>query len=266
MGTISVKQGEQRVESGERYLVVMTATIIPAATVTVERADPALRLEDYKRALRFWLAYRHPAMEQILLIENSGADLSELREIAERENPLAKAVEILSVPAAAIPAWSNYGYAEMRMLDEGLAQSRLRQTTTHMIKVTGRLMFPTCGRALDKAAKPFEAMIDCRKLGFPRRGHDANTQICFFSHGFYDRVLRGACEEMNGTDVRLLEHLIFRKVIAFKGQPGILLRFPCNVDPVGFSGFSGRPYDSFGTRVVRGIRAVLRVVAPGYWF
>jgi hypothetical protein len=60
--------------------------------------------------------------------------------------------------------------------------------------------------------------------------------------------------------------LIFRKVIPFKGQPGIYLRFPINVEPVGYSGFKSRSYNSPNTALTRAIRAALRVIAPGYWF
>lgn len=252
--------------SDQRYLLVMTATIVPAANAGVKRADPLIRLADYKRSLRYWLGYRHAAAERILLLENSGADLEELRAIADNENPLGKAVEILSVPGNDIPKGSNYGYTEMQMLDEGLALSRLRQVTTHMIKATGRLTFPALGKALDRVSKPFDVMVDCRKLGFPLRGADVNAQLLFFAHSFYDRVLRGSRNEMNSTDVRLLEHLIFRKVIPFKGQPGIHLRFPCNVDPVGFSALRDKNNHSLDKAIPRGIRAVLRVVAPDYWY
>jgi hypothetical protein len=249
-----------------RYLLVMTATIIPAANSGVRRADPQLRLEDYKRALRYWLNYPHPAAERILFLENSGADLSQLRDLAAQENPRGREVEFLSLPVHPIPEGKNYGYNEMAMLDEGLAQCRLRQTTTHMIKTTGRLTFPALGRALDLLGRAPELMVDCRKLGFPRKGCDASVQLFACSHGFYDRVLRDSREEMNSTDVRLLEHLIFRKVIAFKGQPGIHLRFPCNIDPVGYSGFKARSYNSPRSAFSRAIRAALRVVAPNYWF
>jgi hypothetical protein len=252
--------------SAPRYLLVMTATIIPAANAGVRRADPELRLEDYKRALRYWLSYDHPAAERILLLENSGADLAGLWAIAADENPRRKPVEILSVPGNRIPEGTNYGYTEMEMLDDGLALSQLRQQTTHMIKVTGRLTFPALGKALDRIAKPFELMAECRKLGFPRRGFDASTQLFVCSHDFYDRVLRDSKKEMNSTDVRLLEHLIFRKVIPFKGQPGIYLRFPCNIEPVGYSGFKSRSYNSPKTALTRAIRAGLRVVMPGFWF
>ena len=154
------------------------------------------------------------------------------------------------------------------MLDDGLSRSKLRLATTHMIKVTGRLTFPALGKALDRVTNkdPFELMIDCRKLGFFRRGYDARVQLFACSHAFYDRVLRDANREMNSTDVRLLEHLIYRKVIPFKGEPGYYLRFPCNIDPVGYFGFKNRRYDSPRSAIPRGVRALLRIIAPGYWF
>jgi len=253
-----------------RFLLVMTATITPAANAQVRRSSPQARLEDYKRALRFWLCYPHPAAERILFLENSGADLSELRAIAENENPQRREVEFLSLPAGEIPAGTNYGYAEMQTLDEGMALSKLRLSTTHMIKTTGRLTFPALGKALDRLAgagpTPFELMIDCHKLGLFRQGYDARVQLFACSHVFYDRVLRGANRELNSTDVRLLEHLIYRKVIPFKGLRGYFLRFPCNIDPVGYFGFKNRRYDSPRTAIPRSVRALLRVIAPNYWF
>ena len=136
-----------------RYLLVMTATVTPAANAQVKRSSPRVRLEDYKRALRFWLGYAHAAAERILFLENSGADLSPLRGIAENENPRRREVEFLSLPTLEIPAGMNYGYTEMQTLDEGLALSKLRPATTHMIKATGRLTFPALGKALDRVTK-----------------------------------------------------------------------------------------------------------------
>jgi hypothetical protein len=256
-----------------RYLLVMTATITPLANAVVKRSSPQVRLEDYKRALRFWLSYPHRAAERILFLENSGADLSELRAIAKAENPLGREVEFLPLEKHAIPAGLNYGYTEMQMLDEGLNLSQLRAATTHMVKVTGRLVFPALGKALDRIERhrdtllqPFELMIECRKLSFPRRGCDAQVQLFACSHSFYDRVLRNASREMNSTDLCLIEQVMYRKVIPFKGQPGSFLRFPCNIDPVGSFGFKDRRYDSPRTWIPRAVRALLRVVAPGYWF
>ncbi len=249
-----------------RYLLVMTATIQPAANAGVKRADPRLRLEDYKQALRYWLNYPHAAAARILILENSGADLSELQAIARDENPLSKPVEILSVPGNQIPEGTNYGYTEMQLLDEGLAQSQLRLLTTHMVKVTGRLTFPALGKALDRLPGPPSLMVECRKLGFPRRGYDASSQLFVCSHVFYDRVFRGSRYEMNSTNIRLLEHLIFHKVIPFKGRPGHYLRFPVNVEPVGYSGFKSKSYNSPRGVLTRSIRALFRMIAPNYWY
>jgi hypothetical protein len=139
-----------------------------------------------------------------------------------------------------------------------------------MIKVTGRLTFPALGKALDRVAKsrsaPLELMVDCRRLGLFRRGYDARVQLFVCSHAFYDRLLRNSNREMNSTGVRLLEHLIFRKVIPFKGHPGYNFRFPCNIDPVGHFGFKDRRYDSPRAAISRAMRAMLRVIAPNYWF
>jgi len=260
------EQDRHAPEAAPSYLLVMTATIVPAANAGVQRADPRVRLEDYKQALRFWLGYEHPCADRILFLENSGAGLGELRAIARDENPHQKPVEFLSLPGSEIPTGSNYGYTEMELLDEGLARSELRRQTTHLVKVTGRLTFPALGKAIDRTPMPFELLVDCRKLGFPRRGFDANTQLWVCSHGFYDRVLRDSKREMNATDIRLLEHLIYRKVAPFKGQPGMYLRFPRNVEPVGYSGFKSRSYNTTGAALTRSIRALLRVIAPHYWF
>lgn len=261
---------EQGSLSSSSYVLAMTATIIPAANAGVKRSDPRVRLEDYKRALRFWLGYDHPAAARILFLENSGADLSELEAIAATENPLQKPVEFLSIPGNEIPEGRNYGYTEMQLLDEGLAQSRLRRETTHLVKATGRLTFPALGKAIDLIERrnggPPELMVECRKLGFPRRGYDAFTQLFVCSHRFYDGVLRDSRDEMNSTEIRLLEHLIFRKVIPFKGHSGCYLRFPCNIEPVGYSGFKSRSYRTPQAAIAQTVRSVLRVVAPGYWF
>ncbi len=256
----------QQSKPAPSFLLAMTATIRPAAEAGVLRADPALRLEDYERSLRFWLAYPHRAAGHIMLLENSGAELDSLRRIAETENPLDKPVEILSIPGNRIPAGLNYGYTEMELLDEGLTRSKLRSATTHLVKTTGRLIFPGLGRAMDSLGEPPELMVDCRKLGFPRRGFDASVQVFACSHNFYDKHLRDSRRFLNTTDVRLLEHLIYRQVIGCKGQPGVHLRFPCNIDPEGYSGFKGRRYGTPWQRVDGAVRGVLRIVAPWYWY
>ena len=248
------------------WLLVMTATIQPASNANVQRLDPALRLADYERALRFWLAQTHPSTSRILFLENSGSDLSSLRAIATQENSAGKPVEFLSIPAGPIPAGLNYGYSEMELLDAGLDRSELRRQTSHMIKTTGRLIFPSLPNAIDRLPAPPELLIDCRRFPWPRHGADARVQLFACSQAYYDQHLRGSQHSMNPTTLRLLEQLLYARVIRTQGQPGVYLRFPCNIDPVGYSGFKGRSYQTIGQRFDQITRAFLRRVAPAYWY
>ena len=249
-----------------QWLLVMTATIQPASQADVRRSDPALRLADYQRALRFWLAEADPVAARILFLENSSADLSSLQSIAAEENPLGKSVEFHSIPASPIPHGLNYGFSEMELLDAGLERSALRAETTHMVKTTGRLIFPSLGRAIRMLPTAPELLIDCRRFPWPRRGADARVQIFACSHGFYGQHLRGAQQRMRPDHLRLLEQLLYDCVIAQQGEPGVFLRFPCNVDPVGYSGFKGSSYQTAGQRIDQSLRALLRQIAPSFWY
>ncbi len=264
MSTISIP--EVHSTHAATWLLVMTATIQPSPRADVLRADPVLRLADYQQALRFWLGETHPCADRILFLENSSSDLSSLQAIAERENPAHKLVEFLSIPASPIPEGFNYGYSEMELLDAGLDRSELRRATTHMIKTTGRLVFPALGHALDRLPAAPELLIDCRRFPWPRHGADARVQLFACSHVFYDSHLRGSHRAMNTTDLRLLEQLLYSRVIRTLGQPRVYLRFPCNIDPVGYSGFKARSYQTLGHRFDQAVRALLRRIAPSCWY
>ena len=249
-----------------QWLLVMTAAIEPSPQATVRRADPALRRADYEQALRFWLRYPHPCASRILFLENSSADLTSLRRIVEQENTLGKQVEFLSIPSGHIPDGLNYGFSEMELLDAGLSRSVLRRETTHMIKTTGRLVFPGLGRALDRLPAAPELLIDCRRFPWPRQGADARVQLFACSHAFYDRHLRDSRLRLRPGGPRLLEQLIYSQVIGCRAEPDVHLRFPCNIDPVGYSGFRASSYQSPGQRAGQLLRALLRRVAPSYWY
>ena len=259
------------------YLVVLTATIVPA-TEYVSRADPRVRLDDYKSGFRFWLHHPHPRLDKILFLENSGADLSELHAIFSRENRLGKTVEFISVGANRIPAGVHYGYGEMEMLDLGLQQSRLRRQTTHMIKATGRLTFPAIGRLLDRLPEEFKICVECRiptscyrwginplKILRSRREAYTSTQLMIFSHEFYNRELQRLYPTLAATEGRHYETVIYPPILRQEGMPGVFLRWPVDVEPVGIMGHSNKPYGTAKRRMVSRIRTLMRRVAPNFW-
>jgi hypothetical protein len=255
---------------GNQYLLVMTACIDPGAGhATLQRADPAVRRRDYEEALRFWLGYPDPRINRILFIENSGASLSSLEEIVRDENPLGKEVEFVGLDCNWYPPGGHYCYAEMRMLDLGLEQSALARVTSHMIKATGRLKFPALSALLDRTADGVEAMADSRLWRTPFTRHAPPfvcTQIILFSHRFYRDHLAGACHELEtGSD--WIESLYFRKLYPLHRQSPltVVMRFPCNVDPVGQPAHRLESYTDPRQQAVNAARAVLRRVAPWWW-
>ena len=66
------------------FVVVMTATVTPSTGAVVGRSDPNLRREDYAAGLRFWLNHPDPRLTRIVLLENSGYDLSWFRALQIR--------------------------------------------------------------------------------------------------------------------------------------------------------------------------------------
>jgi hypothetical protein len=278
-----------------RYLLVLTATIRPAANAAVQRRDPILRLEDYLTALRFWLNFDDKRLSNILFLENSGADLTPVRNLVQESNPHSKRVEILSVPGNDIPPGINYGYGEMEMLDQGLEKTLLRKSTTHMIKVTGRLRFPALGEVLDRLPPRFDVAVECRQRGkyatvlerllkledrfdlgliwktaretltAPEKPW-TSAQVMMFSYDFYDQHLRKAYHEMRVPYPTLIENLICDRIIPFKQQTGVILRWPVNLEPEGFAGHAKKNYSSPKRTLIRQTRGLLRKLAPNVWF
>jgi hypothetical protein len=253
----------------DRFLLVMTACVDPSqGEYRLHRADPAIRLEDYKTALRFWLQFPDPRVRNILFIENSGHPLNALKLIAERENPLEKNVEFISLNCNWYPPGGHYGYAELRMLDLGLQQSQLRSSTTHMIKISGRFKFPNLGRLLDRVPTDFAAAADtrawatiCKRLECPY----VTTQIILFAHDFYRSHLQECYRELECGKESHMEAIYYRKLVGLSASNKIVLRFPCNVSPVGFPAHRDRPYTHPSQLMANAFRALARRVLPEWW-
>jgi hypothetical protein len=253
----------------DRYLLVMTACVDPSrGEYRLHRADPAVRLEDYKGALRFWLRYPDHRVRNILFIENSAYPLDALKSIATAENVLDKNVEFISLNCNWYPPGGHYGYAELRMLDLGLQQSRLRSSTTHMIKISGRFKFPSLSRLLDRVPTDFDAVADARAWQTLRIRLDrpyVTTPIILFAHEFYRSHLQDCYKELELGRESHMEAIYYRKLAELSASNKILFRFPCNVSPVGFPAHRNRSYTHPAQLLVNGLRAVARRVSPGWW-
>src|SRR3981081_4398328 len=104
--------------------LLMTATITPPPVVTnLTRSDPVKRLLDYLWALEFYLQLPTEVLPRILFVENSGSDLSQIRELAARHPE--KKVEFISFEGLAYPPAFGRSYGETKLLDYAMDNSEI---------------------------------------------------------------------------------------------------------------------------------------------
>jgi hypothetical protein len=231
-------------------LLVMTACINPGS-------DADRRHQEYLQAFTYWLDHPDPRLTRILFIENSGSDLSEFRRRAARN---AKQIEFISLDTNRLrPPKVHYGYSEMRMLDDALSTSELAKTSALLIKVTGRLIFPTLPRLLDRLPEKMEGAFDCR------RNH-VTTQLFLCTPAFYAAHLEGAYRDFGAEwNTWHMENIYFTRLKRVSVESNMLLRFPVNCSPSGRAGHWGKNYSSLKERSKSAVRAVARVIAPWWW-
>jgi hypothetical protein len=251
----------------ESYLLVMTACINPNnSPIKVHRNNPLTRLDDYQKALNYWLKYPDPRISKILFVENSGYPLDTLRKIAKRENNLNKEVEFISLYCNDYPPDLHYGYAELNMLDQALPISKLFKTSHYFIKSTGRLIFPTLNNLLNHLPLNYEFAVDCRLI----KPFSASkqclvfTQLMLFSSDYFENNLYNIKSQLS-KDIRLIENLLYFKLIEYDGTGNVIYRFPVNVDPVGQAAHWQKDYSSLKQRLIYSLRGISRSVLPDWW-
>ncbi len=245
----------------------MTACIDPSGgQIKVHRDDPALRLLDYIDGLRFWLSIEDPRIRKIVFVENSGHSLDALRETASNFNPLGKQVEFISLSCNNYPDGTHYGYAELNMIDEVFARSEILKDCSYFIKATGRLMFPEITRLLDRVPQNYLFAVDSRNNSLFTRLPQVfvTTQLMLFSTSFYRLHLVGVKTGLSKS-MALIENLLYQKLVTFKGKEGAILRWPVNVDPIGYAAHWHKKYDSPKQRTISFARSVCRVIFPSWW-
>jgi hypothetical protein len=261
-------------QESSSYLLVMTACVNPASQLdkrfNFQRIDPILRLQDYKEALQYWLNYSDPRITKILFIENSGYRLDEIQKFYQqylKETDYPKEVEFISLNCNEIPTGVHYGYAELSMLDEGLSRSKLLPSCQYIIKVTGRLIFPSLSKLLNLLPKSYDLCVDCRRnsLFVKSKQEFIVTQLMIFSRQFYKANLENIKCKLS-TETPHIERMLYLELIKYEDSPGKVLRWKINVDPVGYAAHSGNSYQSLNKYLASLIRYVARRLFPKWWF
>lgn len=126
--------------------VLLTATVSVRSDMCLTvRTDTGTRLNDYRQAFHKWLAA--PSVRKIVLVENSGFELSEFAAMSSKYH--AKAVELLTFQSPPFQGSRGKGYGEMLCLQHALRESALLRSSGHVVKASGRYFLRNVDRLLD---------------------------------------------------------------------------------------------------------------------
>lgn len=173
-----------------KNILLLTATITPKSGVpNLKRTNPQDRLDDYAKALEFYLAQVGQTCDGIVFVENSNSDVSKLKQLAERQSKGDK-VEFIVFEGLDYPVHYDRGYGEFRLLDYGMARSQLIKqfpnNRTVVWKVTGRYTIQNLADVLAAQPKQFDLYCNCRN--FPKYWVD--TYFMAWTPEGYETCLR----------------------------------------------------------------------------
>jgi hypothetical protein len=254
------------------YTLLMTACIEPNPlnfkSDSIHRMNALIRLKDYENALVYWLTCSTVRLNGIVFIENSGFDLTPLKNLVAINNPQALDVEFLQQHASERPKGLHYGYSEIEMIDYAFKRSTLINQSDYIIKVTGRLYFPKLGKLLKRLPNGFDLAIDSRDYKFWKyRKSYVVTTIFVVSKKFYNTFLFNAKSQMVPGINSHIEKAYYKilKPLSFKNDNRIILRFPFSMNPIGIGAHGNVNYRSKKKLIESKIRDLTRIIFPNFW-
>ena len=197
------------------------------------RKDTNTRLTDYKKALTLWLA--HPDIKSLVLVENSGSDLSELVEIAKGTPE--KNVEFLSFTGPKFDGSLGKGYGEMISLQYAIEHSQLLARSQQFVKVTGRYYMTNAAKFLLFAESRRGTEIICDML---MNLTWADSRVFAGTTDFLRTYLFPLRDEVNDSRGSNFEHVLARAVHACMANRGAWAEPPFPLEIRGISGTQDR--------------------------
>ena len=229
-------------------VLVLTATVNPGPlTFNNLRPDPVLRLEDYQKALRFWLD--EPTFAQIVFCENSAFDLSPLMDLFRRHNPCGKTVEFLSFQAESFPLHKGKSYGELMILEHVLQNSALLRNASHLMKVTGRYCVPNIAKVMRGDLSRYDVICD-----FRRNLITTDSRVFCASLSFLREYLFPLRSILDESACLGFERILAKAVHRAMADGRQWTLFPHPVDVRGIAGTRGRAFPHGPlTRAARGV-------------
>lgn len=248
--------------------VLLTATIAPPHGVpALVRTDPAERLEDYKRALAFYLGLPDSSVGRIVFAENSASDLSALEKLTAQRGS-GKDVELLSFFGLDYPVEHGRGVGETKLIATALSRSRILHALDDdeaFWKITGRLRIRNFERLVATAPERTTLYADFRRL--PRPWVDTRVFACTpagFRTLFAPRMERMRHDELAAAGYSAPEEWLYGELLQEGANISLVPRLRVEPQIHGYSGF-GDDYARPSRRLWCTARAMTRRLVPGLW-
>jgi hypothetical protein len=245
-------------------IFLLTATIAPLPGINnLTHVDPVKRLRDYEIALEYYLRLRRPN-DQFVFCENSGSDLSTLKQIADRMRA-SNSIEFLGFRGNDFPPTYGRGYGEFKMIDHAMSVSEKigsASPLTPIWKITGRYIVENLLDIVD--SRPFDASLYCNYRDYPKKGW-MDLYLMSWTREFYQKNLAGVylklIDDPDGRPVTA-EHLMREHLdeIGFSGP----FRFKKTPKLTGTRGSDGGGYHNSGRKKYI-IRRAMLSLAPWIW-
>jgi len=176
--------------------LILTATIDPICTHKLKRSNPTERLNDYKKALSLW---RQHEFKNIVFIDNSGYDLSVLREVYKNVD---HKVTFLSTPRRDKDSHKGKGYGELTMIKYAFDHCEVLSQAPIIIKSSGRVYIKNFSHFINEYVE-CEIMCNLEK----NLSWADSRFFCSYST-FYQQFLFPNIEQLNDDQGFYIEHLL----------------------------------------------------------
>lgn len=246
--------------AGPRVLL-MTATVVPEPNVSGQLAvlDPDDRRRQYETALRSYATGAAGQLDGIVLVENSGADLSDFTSAVPSSLPL----ELLSVPAAPSVLGTRRGYLEMAMVADAFGcSSLLGERGAVGVKVTGRYRVENLGAVLGSMDPAQDLGFNLRR--YPKRWAD---MWVFFANQTGIAALKPHLPAVNIVEPGGSAELSMFRIVNHLHEEGVAVQRRFAVEPrlSGTRGADAARYESPVQRAKWAARYAARLLAPQLW-
>jgi hypothetical protein len=244
-------------------LLILTATIAPPLNAPqLARTDPKIRLNDYRKALEFYLSYLvEGKIYGLVFAENSASDISELQNLCFEYDVIDK-IEFISFSGLDYPPSYGRGYGEFKMIEYVMEHSQLIQKLperANIWKVTGRYIIRNLENVL-KTRPSSDFYCQCRDIPM----YWIDLYVLCWNKKAYDVILKNIYQLIREDNVAVSAEQLFRKILDEQNSDlKVVKRLRAIPELEGIRGYDNQVYQSKKVKLL--LRKVVNFLVPWLW-